>query len=88
MTYQEKTEAVKKVLKSIADGLEQALPENKFYFLTELKDWHEVRYVLVKNSKKQDVILTSGFVSDVILGLYPVSELIAACKYELERIDK
>lgn len=87
MTDQEKVDKINNVLKVITDALEQDMPANKFTFEREYVNWN-VRYLLYKDSVKQDVIMPYDFIVDTILGLYPVSELIAACKYELERTDK
>jgi hypothetical protein len=87
MTDQEKVDKINNVLKAITDALEQDMPANKFTFEREYVNWN-VRYILYKDSVKQNVIMHYDFIVDVILGLYPVGELIAACKYELERTDK
>ena len=87
MTDQEKVDKINNVLKAITDALEQDMPANKFTFEREYTNWN-VRYILYKDSTKQDIVIPYDYIVDVILGLYPVSELIAGCKYELERTDK
>lgn len=86
MTDQEKVDKINNVLKTITDALEQYMPANKFTFEREYVDW-DVRYILYKDSVKQGVIMPYNYIVDATLGLYPVSELIAGCKYELERTD-
>lgn len=87
MTDQEKIDKFNNVLKTITDSLEEKMPPNKFSFEEEIRNW-EPRYILIKNGVKQEVFLHYNFIIDVVLGVYPASELVAACKYELERTDK
>lgn len=87
MTDQEKVDNINIVLKTITDALEKDMPSNKFTFESEYVNW-SLRYILFKDGTRQDIIMSYDYVIDVILGVYPVSVLIEACKYELERTDK
>lgn len=82
MIDQEKVDAINNVLKSVTDALEQHAPGDKFSVVREYKNW-DVRYILHKNSVKQDISIPFCFITDVLIGYYPVDELIAACKYQL-----
>ena len=84
MTDQEKVDKINNVLNTVTDALKQDIPANKFTFEREYINW-DVRYTFVKDGVKQDVAIPHDCIVDTILGLYPISELIAVCKYELER---
>jgi hypothetical protein len=79
-----KQEDIDKVLQEILSEISIQIPQYKFNFQRRWTEWN-VYYDLFKDDKKQDISIPYNFVVDVLLGLYPVNELIFATMYELNR---
>ena len=79
-----KQEDIDKVLQEILSEISIQLPQYKFNFQRRWTEWN-VYYDLYKDDIKQDIIISYDYIVDVLLGLYPVNELIFATIYELNR---